>query len=111
MSDGSLLTNLFQPATQIRKVHSDRDQLLADNEGQAGLNLRVEPDMQESWTQLQEKVHVWVVHVHVHVLAICSIECARDYIETCLYVIMGFLRSLRFVLYIHVVLRDASTED
>ncbi|XP_064404258.1 vacuolar protein sorting-associated protein 37A-like [Halichondria panicea] len=39
----------------IRKVHSDRDQLLADNEGQAGLNLRVEPDMQESWTQLQEK--------------------------------------------------------
>lgn len=41
---------------QIRKVHSDRDKLFADNEDQAGLNLRCEPDMQEAWTQLQEKV-------------------------------------------------------
>ena len=34
----------------------DRDNLIQDNEDQAAINLSHEPELQEGWTALQEKV-------------------------------------------------------
>ncbi len=48
---------------QVKKMRVDRDNLIQDNEDQAAINLSHEPELQEGWTALQEKVADWLVGV------------------------------------------------
>ena len=50
---------------QIKKMQVDRDNLIQDNEDQAAINLSHEPELQEGWTALQEKVASWLAGVSV----------------------------------------------